>query len=277
MAVTPAAERADSERAGAVALRLVSARQEARALPDFPGPLPPDLAAAYLCQERAISLWPDMIAGWKIGRLAPDQEKLFGEARLAGPIFHRGVRRSASDSVAFPVFSGGFAAVECEFVLRLGQDAPAGKENWTRDEAAELVADLHIGIETAGSPMAAINDLGATVIIADFGNNAGLILGPAVADWRARPLDSLSCSAAIDGQTCGTGTAASIPGGPLEALGFLLRHCAARNRPLKAGTLVSTGAVTGIHRIRAGQTASADFGRDGRILCHAVDAASQRP
>ena len=49
---------------------------------------------------------------------------------------------------------------------------------WTRAEARELVAAVHVGVETAGSPLATINDLGPCAIVADFGNNAGLIVGP---------------------------------------------------------------------------------------------------
>jgi 2-keto-4-pentenoate hydratase len=42
--------------------------------------------------------------------------------------------------------------------------------------------------------------------------------------------------------------------------------------PLKAGQLVSTGATTGVHDIRAGQSASAMFGGVGEIRCRAVRA-----
>ncbi len=54
----------------------------------------------------------------------------------------------------------------------------------------QLVSGLHVGIEAAGSPLAAINELGPTVVVSDFGNNAGLLLGPAIPDWRKRPLES---------------------------------------------------------------------------------------
>ena len=61
-------------------------------------------------------------------------------------------------------------------------------------------------------------------------------------------------------------------GGPAEAFAWLLGHCAARGRPLKAGDLVTTGAVTGVHDIVAGQTARIDFGTFGEILCRAKPA-----
>jgi 2-keto-4-pentenoate hydratase len=256
-----------------VAKQFVEARLAARALPAFPGALPADLATGYLHQEAAIALFPDEVVGWKIGRVGPEFEDKFGRARLAGPIFRRGLRRATgSEPVAFPVFKGGFAAVEAEFIFVLGVDAPKSKTAWSLDEARDVIGAMHIGIETAGSPLATINALGPTVVISDFGNNAGLILGPAVAGWQRYPETALTCESFVDGRSVGTGAAADLPGGPVEALRFLLEHCAQRGRPLKAGMLISTGAATGIHEIAIGQQARVDFRALGAIECVAVAA-----
>jgi 2-keto-4-pentenoate hydratase len=258
-----------------VARTFVEARLAARPLADFPGALPPDLATGYRHQEAAIALWPDEIVGWKIGRVGADFEDRHGRTRLAGPIFSRQLRRAGREPVAFPVFEGGFAAIEAEFVLVVGRDAPAAKADWTTEEARALVGAMHIGIETAGSPLATINALGPTVVVSDFGNNAGLILGPSVTDWRSRSDASLTCESFIDGVSVGTGAAADLPGGPIESLRFLLEHCAKRGRPLKAGMLISTGAATGIHDIAAGQRSRVDFGPLGTIECKAVTAQAE--
>ena len=53
--------------------------------------------------------------------------------------------------------------------------------SWTDAEAADMVGALHIGVEPASSPLATINELGPAVVVSDFGNNAGLLLGPEVA------------------------------------------------------------------------------------------------
>jgi 2-keto-4-pentenoate hydratase len=172
----------------------------------------------------------------------------------------------------FPVYDGGFAAVEAEYVFRIGCDAAAGKLAWTREEAAALVGAVHLGIETAGSPLASINALGPPVIISDFGNNHGLILGPEIAGGPGRADADLACETFIDGASIGRATAAGIPGGPLESLRFLLENTAARGRPLRAGQLVSTGAVTGVHEIAIGQTCRVAFAGDGEIVCRAVRA-----
>jgi 2-keto-4-pentenoate hydratase len=259
--------------AQAIAERFVRARNEATSLATYPGPMPPDLATAYHVQDHAIALVTDKLVGWKVGLIAPALRAQYGIDRLAGPIFARNLRNAnGNDVVDAPLFNDGFAAVEGEFVYRLGEDAPEGKVDWRDDEALALVDSLHIGIELAGSPFAEINDHGPAVTASDFGNNAGLLLGPSIASWRTRSNEDLRAETFLDEKLVGAGSAANLPGGPVAALRFLLTHCAHRNRPLKAGDLVTTGAATGIHEIRAGQTARVEFGRDGTIKCRAVEA-----
>jgi 2-keto-4-pentenoate hydratase len=255
--------------AEAVARAFVEARRQARSLPAFPGPLPTAMAQAYATQEKAIGLYGERIVGWKVGLIAEPLRAKLGAERLAGPIFANSLSAATPGQVArFPIFAGGFAAVEGEFVLRLGADAPAGKANWTADEALENADALFIGVETAGSPLATINELGPTVVASDFGNNFGLILGREVPDWR-KELAGMTCETFVEGVSVGTGTPASLPGGPGAALAFLLNNLAGRGRPGRAGDLVSTGAVTGIHDIGVGQSARVNFGAFGDILCQA--------
>ena len=261
-----------------IAERFVNARLAGQCLQEFPGSIPVDLAAGYACQKEAIRLWPDSIAGWKVGYIAPERRDDSAEDRLVGPIFERSVQCVTTDScVDFPVFVGGFAAVEAEFVFRLGQDAEPGKIDWTPAQAAGLVSALHIGIETAGSALATINVLGPTVVVSDFGNNAGLILGPEIPDWAAHEDATLDCETYIEGVCVGTGGAASVPGGLLAALCFAINRCSRLGLPMRAGTLITTGAATGIHDILAGQRAQVRFGRWGTLTCRAVPATDNRP
>lgn len=269
----PLGDKSDSVHAFDVAQRLVSARLAGRPLDGFPGEIPADLSGAYACQEAAISMWPDTIAGWKVGAIGDSLVSRYGQDRLVGPIFQKSVRFAANgEPVQFSVIEGGFAAVEAEYVFVIRRDAPADKTEWSRDETADMVEGVRVGVETAGSPMLSINDLGPGAIVSDFGNNAGLIVGPFLAGWLDRSPATWRCHAYIDGKSVGSGSADAIRGGPLEALRFLLAHGARRGRPARAGMLVSTGAVTGIHGITPGQTARVDFEGDGEITCIAVRA-----
>ncbi len=256
-----------------IAAGFVQARLRARPLDAFPGPIPATLDAAYRCQDLAIALWPDRIAGWKVGRINPPDDTVFQTERLAGPIFSRTIQNVALGAPRrVPVITGGFAAVEAEFIFAIGQDAPPEKFEWTLAEATDLVAEVHIGIEMAGSPLSTINDLGPLVIASDFGNNAGLLVGPAASGWRRRPTTEWLCETIIDGVSVGRGAVDELPGGPFEAIRFIAQHAARRGRPLTAGDLISTGAVTGVHDIRVGQTAVVRFQGLGDLVCQATRA-----
>src|SRR5690349_17366767 len=124
-----------------IAEQFVRARLRAEALSAFPGEMPTTLDEAYAIQGSAIGLWPDRVAGWKVGRIDPPWSDRLGEDRLVGPIFSQALwaggaagAAGADACVAFPVFEGGFAAVEAEFVFRLQADAPPDKTSWTAQE-----------------------------------------------------------------------------------------------------------------------------------------------
>ena len=123
-----------------IAQTFVRARLTAGGLNDYPGPVPTDLATAYLIQDHAIELWPESIGGWKVGRIPPAVEDQFGCDRLAGPIFADTILHWRGDEMPqIPGFAAGGAAVEAEFVAVIGDDAPEGKLEWTDPITGEPV------------------------------------------------------------------------------------------------------------------------------------------
>ena len=255
-----------------IARQFVEARLAARCTPDYPGAIPQSMAESYAIQDIAIGLFPDEVVGWKVGGVPPAQQPTLGIHRLAGAIFARNVWPAPGDTVVpRPESEGGFAAVESEFIARIGADADPAKTDWTIEEATAAVDKVFIGVELAGSPLSAINDLGSAVVASDFGNNGGLMIGPEVENWRER-LDGIKVETVINGASVGTGGSLSLAGGAMESVRFLLEHCARWGRPLKAGTLVSTGAVTGVHRVHAGDEAVCIFKGIAELHCSVVRA-----
>jgi 2-keto-4-pentenoate hydratase len=253
-----------------VAAAFRVARMTFRAMQQFPANVPETLDQAYRTQDQAIREWPDVVQGWKVGRILGELVDVHGTDRLIGPIFATAIQRAASgqmvDVISIP---NGFCAVEAEYVFELGQDADPQRTDYDRDSALALVADLWTGIEIAGSPLATINDLGPTVVVSDFGNNLGLILGQPVADWRNR-LGQLACNMQINHKDIGAGSVAGFPGGIVQSLVFALNCAARRGFALKKGMWVSTGAVTGVHEIDMHAHAEAGFGPDGTIACRRI-------
>jgi len=263
---------ADSDPA-AIARRFVAARLAARATPDYPGPIPATMAESYAIQDVAIGLFPDRLIGWKVGGVAPALQAKLGVHRLAGAIFAGNTRTASGgdEVVPLPEIEGGFAAIEAEFIARIGADVDPAKTDWTLEEAARAVDKIFVGVELAGSPLPTINDLGPTVVASDFGNNGGLIVGPELQDWRDR-LDSIEAETIINGVSVGVGSSSALQGGAIESVRFLLEHCARWGRPLKSGMLISTGAVTGVHRARAGDRAVCVFKGIAELNCSVVRA-----
>jgi 2-keto-4-pentenoate hydratase len=259
----------------AIAEAFVAARRAARALHQFPGEVPTTMDAGYAIQEQAIGLWDDEIIGWKVGKIPDERVARLGQTRVTGPIFRQGLWLADPAGNPAPVFVGGFAALEAEFVYELLEDAPGGKLSWTLAEAEALRGRMRIGVEMAGSPLPTINELGPPVVAADFGNNNGLILGGLLEGWGEFVDAAYVCEAFIDGERVGQGSAATIPGGPMESVRFMLEHAARRGRPLQAGQLVSTGAATGIHDIGPGQLGRVTFGRHGAIGCRTFPATAR--
>lgn len=252
----------DSE--DSISRALVSARMSAAPLAAFPGAMPDTMASAYTIQSASIERWPDSVAGWKVGMLPAPAQEQYSTERLAGPIFRSQIHESGAGSrTTMPIFVGGFAAIEAEFIFRLGQAVEPVERDWSDEELSATIAGLYVGAEIASSPMAEINNLGPTVIAADFGNNAGLLVGPEIPEWQSKAPETLPAKVTIDGDVVGEASAAAIPGGPIGALRFLYSLSAERGVVLPAGTLVSTGASTGIHDVESDSLSRVDFGEYG--------------
>jgi 2-keto-4-pentenoate hydratase len=249
-----------------IARAFVDARHAGGALADYPGAIPQSLEDAYLIQESAITMFGGSIAGWKVGRIPDPLVETYGTDRLAGPIFADGVVYAGEgETPEMPVFGGGFAAAEAEYLLRLGALPDSFDRDWTNDDVARHVDDIRVGIEVASSPFQGINDHGPAVTISDFGNNNGLVVGTAIArdsgfiDWPV--------ALTIDGIEAGAATAAAMLDGPFGAVRFLFELARDRALPLAAGQWISTGAVTGVHPVRPGAVVEASFGTDKNVRC----------
>lgn len=250
--------RRDDDNITLIASRFVDARRNAKALIDYPGTIPAGLADAYAVQDAAIALRAGEVVGWKVGRINPPLGDI---DRLAGPIFSVAVAGPAP--LDMPVFEQGFAAAEAEFLLRIGNAPDPAKRHYSLDEATAMIDAVHVGIEIASSPFPGINDHGASVTISDFGNNNGLVVGPAIAGWQVADLLAWPVELLINDELIGAGMAATMLDGPFGAARFLFELMAERDIALKPGQWISTGAITGVHRVAVGDRVEARF--DGRM------------
>ena len=266
---------AGHDEAQRIAEAFVAARRDARPLLAYPGALPATLDEAYRVQDRALGLDAGAIGGWKVGRIMPPTSEAVGSDRLAGPIFADSIFHADDEPVPMAIFEGGFGAAEAEFLLRVGEAPPAGKVEFSLDEAAALIEAVHFGVEIASSPLAAINDLGPAVTISDFGNNNGLVIGQSIADWRTFAFADWPVRLLVDGIEAGAGRASTMPDGPLGAARFLFELLGRRGLSVSPGQWISSGAVTGVHAVTPGAFVEAVFDNTHKVSC-TIEAATRR-
>lgn len=249
----------------AVAREFADHRRRSVGFSCFPGAEPETLESAYAIQNAAIALWDKPIAGWKVGRITGELEQSLGENRFLGPLFADTIWAACtSGPTPFPCIAGGFAALEAELVAVIA--SPDANEDCTPAYCASLVKAWHIGIEVAGSPLATIDTLSPLVSIAAFGNNVGLILGPRVdLDGAGVTWNDVQCTVNLSGKSVGPRAAGLLPGGPLAAITFAIRKLHALGHAIPEGTLISTGAITGVHAVHAGMNAEALFEPGGAL------------
>ncbi len=243
---------------------LLEARRTGRALERFPAPVPATLADAYAMQQGLLAALGGRVLGWKVGRIPPAMVGALGTERLAGPILRCADLDGDAPGEA-RVFAGGAGAIEAEAMLRLRAvpDRPLA----TDDDARVWVDDIRAGFEIASSPAPDVHAHAPFGIIADIGINNGLLLGPRL---DSAGFDHLEVTTEIDGIAVGTGYPCDVLDGPWGSLRFLvgLHHDGVIR--LEPGQWISAGAITGVHPITPGQSATSRFGDSVRIACTAI-------
>lgn len=241
-----------SQRHRDISRTLVAERRRAGSLRGFPGELPANLGEAYRVQALSRIEWPDKVVGWKVGGIPAKHREALGADYLSGPIFARRFFRAKSGVVnPMPVFADGFAAIEPEFVLQIGETADQDR--------------VFVGAEIASSPIVAINDIGPLAVVCDFGNNNGLLLGPEIANWRELGGECVPVRTEIEGETVGEKDVFDLPEAVNRSRAFLIDLAQREGIDLPAGTYISTGAITGVHDAVCGNRSTLHFGERGTL------------
>lgn len=253
------------ERIAAISDTLTRARLDRRVLGAFPGELPADLGEAYAVQDRSIGIWDDDVAAWKVGGIPPNLRPVLGQDWVAGPVHRRRQKIADSSPIQMPIFTGGFAAVEAEIIVEFGDLRELDSAAPTAEEIVPYIQACYMGVEIASSPMPDINVIGPLAVVSDFGNNHGMIVGREIEDWTPEELSRIDVETYVDGHLVGTARAPAPPAGPMGAAAFLVQNLRERGLPVAAGLRVSSGALTGIHDVVAGQRAKVVFDGVGVI------------
>lgn len=228
------------------------------ALPPL-GQGPASRADAYGVQDRMAALIGGRVAGWKVGATVRAVQLFEGhDGPLPGRIFEDRCFESPA-SMPARLFKG--AKVECEFAFRLKKPIPSGQDAICADALAPNLT-FHPAVELAATRYAPGTGKRAMTTfdgVADNGGGGAAVIGPAIAEWRNLPFETMAIDARIDGSPALQAYSGPYRRHPLTIMAETLSDLRARGVPLDAGLVVLTGSLTLPTPIRPAQTLTARF------------------
>ena len=237
-------------------------------------PLPPDLAPrsvedAYTIQSEFVGKRAEtlgQVTGYKIALTTPAMRKMMNMGdSIAGDMLDKTILRDPGARVHV----GDYARllVEFEIAFELAEDLPAFGAPYGRNRVRAAVASAMPALELADDRNAdyAILPANALMLIADNAWNEGAVLGKPAPEWRDIDLGALQGVASINGKEVGTGHGRDVMGHPLDALGWLANHLAARGLGLWRGDVVITGSLVQTQYPKAGDLVRFDAGALGAV------------
>jgi 2-keto-4-pentenoate hydratase len=179
------------------------------------------------------------IAGWKIALTSKAMQQLTGvDQPAAGAIFSKVVHASPArvDVAAYH-----HLGIEFEVAVRVADDLPAVDGPWTRASVAARVGACAPAFELVEDGDADYATLDAFTLVAQNTWNGGVVLGPAVTDWRSVDLERSITRCWVNDQPAGQGKTGDAMGHPFEAVAWLANLLNGRGRELQRGMIVMTG------------------------------------
>jgi 2-keto-4-pentenoate hydratase len=179
------------------------------------------------------------IVGWKIALTSKAMQQMTGvDQPAAGAIFSKVVHASPA---RVDVASYHHLGIEFEVAVRVAEDLPASGGPWTRASVAGKVAACIPAFELVEDGNADYTTLDAFTLVAQNTWNGGVVLGPAVTEWRGVDLERAVTRAWVNGEPAGQGKTGDAMGHPFEAVAWLANLLNSRGRALGRGMFVMTG------------------------------------
>jgi len=220
--------------------------------------MPADERTAYRVQDaflKKVIPRQGKVVGYKIGLTAPAIWEQTGLRSPAyGPIRAKRVFTGGKHTVRADRWTR--LGVELEIVLTVGADLPRKTAKpWDRESIADYVGGAQAGFELIEDRGADYSRLTAFALIMDLGWNGGSLLAKPPRDWRKVDLGALEGSIAFDGEVVARGKSSDVLGHCYNSLAWLANKLAEHGKPLKAGTIVSSGSMVACQFVPAGSTA----------------------
>jgi 2-keto-4-pentenoate hydratase len=206
---------------------------------------------AYSVQDAVFAaLWAGARpAAWKVGgpsdKVTPTAAPIPPENLYHSPASVAGARMH-------------MIGVEAEVAFRLTKDLPPRTRPYSDRSVAAAVGEVLVAIELCDTRLADWKKASGPWILADFQNNAGLVLGSGTKDWQKIDFLKQEVEFRIGARTAKAKGAHSF-GNPVRLLPWLAAHCGKRGVGLHAGDIITTGAWTGLEIAKPGDEVTARF------------------
>lgn len=235
--------------------RLQAARASGQLIAS-PFAAPASLEEAYAI-AAALTKDQGSVAGWKVGATTIRGQQML---RLSDCFFGR-IFLSVVHRADGPVYLGrdGTHAVEPELAVLLARDVPVREEPYTPEEMRRFIDAVAPAVELNRPSYVRPMEAGGLALIADNGVNAGAVLGHAIAGWRETDLAAIKVDLVRDGESVGSGSTASIIGGPLQSVAWLANALPRFGGALTAGQFILTGAMASPIDVQPRQRFTARF------------------
>lgn len=217
---------------------LADAWKTGRALTELPVDLRPrTLAEGYEVQDALIATLREPVGGWKLGvgsKAAMRAANL--ERPLVGRVLENRIHRNGS---SVRLARDAPVTVEFEIAFVLGRDIAPGDRP---AKALDAVSAIHATFELVLSRFVDRRAVGWPSFAGDSVGFEALIVGPRI---DAADMEKVAASVVIDvdGKEAARGLAGDDLTDPLASFDFLLDHAKERGVTLKAGEIVTLGAI----------------------------------
>ena len=237
----------DPDQENRVARKIFDANRQRQKFQPLRGQdAPSSLESAYRIQDEVHRLFETKggvgpMGGHKIALTSRAVQELCGVDQPAyGAIVARTIRKSPATLKASDFLRLG---LEFEVAVEINRDVPATALPYDRDTIADYVTACMTAFELIEDRDADYGDLDAASILTDRCWCGGVVLGPAVTDWRNLDLAGASAELFWNGDRVDQGVTGDSMGHPFEGLAWIANHLLSREQTLRKGDIVITGSA----------------------------------
>jgi 2-keto-4-pentenoate hydratase len=154
----------------------------------------------------------------------------------------------------------------------MASDLPRRDAPYTEAEIRAAIGATHVVLELMGNRYDDPASITFPELLADFANNQGLYVGPAVPNALDRVLDRMPLTVRTPVETLMTLDGAHPDGHPLKPLVWLANFLPTLGERLRAGDIVTTGSYAGARDVPLDVPLAIAFGDLGTIHVELVAA-----